>query len=369
MDKDKLLDFIEDHRIAIIGVIVLVVIVSIVVGVSNAKLKKEAREAQEAEELAAYQEQQAEIAKQREEAEANKKVEQPYESYEASLGLNNGDGRINVQPEEEEETSFEGGEVVQLTARYPVDIVKFDWVEVPEKMVDGSSCKDYLASVSKDSFHLGWGTELTEDDFTGGERFLVGTEQNPDDTLYGDLQSVGWLMEHLDMLEPNDAVKFCNLHVIGDLGTSHIALLCSYDWYSAFGLKDTLVVFEDTTGTFDKSLLSDGDIFSTTVFAHNIEKTQVNGQNVIIVQWADYANAEGDEHAGIIDTDSYKSAVDKLLEERQTQSIKEDSTKDESADDVLGKTQKGKESTSDEIKEDAGEDIDEDVETTEENSN
>lgn len=349
MNKDKILDFIEDHRaLVIIGIAVIILIITIV-GIKSISDKRAAQREADEQARIAYGQQQAAAEQARLEAEANKKVEQPYNSYAASLGLNNGDGRVQVQPEEEEEVVeyVDPNEKVQLEARYPVDILKFDWVEVPEKMVDGSSCKGYLASVGTDSFHLGWGTPLTEDDFIGGERFLIGTEQNPNDTLYGDLQSVGWLHEHINLFQPNDAIKFCNLHVIGDIGTGHICLLCSYDWYSAFGLTDTLVVIEDPTGTFDKSLLSDGDIFSTTVFAHNLEATVVNGQRVIVAQWADYVDTKNGESAEIIDADSYKSAVDKALEERQMQNNanKETTETDSSADDVLKKTKRENMST------------------------
>ena len=153
--------------------------------------------------------------------------------------------------------------------------------------MDGSSCKAYQKSVSLNDFGSHWGTSLTEDDFKGGDFYMVGVEQNPDDTLRGDLQSTGWLIDNLDKMNDNDAIKFTNLHVIGDLSQSHVALLCSYDWYSAFGLKDTVVVFEDISNTLNVKDFKDGDIFSATVFRHNIKVVpNVHGQRVIVVQYA-----------------------------------------------------------------------------------
>ena len=114
---------------------------------------------------------------------------------------------------------------------------------------------------------------------------VIGVDQNPKDVEKYDLQSVGWLKDNLKSLDKNTAVKFTNLHIIGSLSNTHVALLCSYDWYSVFGLRDTLVVFEDISGQLNVKDFKEGDIFSATVFAHNIKRVDVNGQSVICVQY------------------------------------------------------------------------------------
>ena len=154
------------------------------------------------------------------------------------------------------------------------------------KNVDGSSYKDYQNRVKLADFGTMWGNSLTEDDFYCEKRILVGVSQNPNDFQRGDLQSVGWLIEHFAEIQPSDCIRFTNLHVIGSLSNDHVALLCSYDWYSAFGIKDTLVVFEDISGTLKTSDFKDGDIFSASVYGHNLKVVKVGGFNVVCAEYA-----------------------------------------------------------------------------------
>ena len=174
----------------------------------------------------------------------------------------------------------------QLEPTYTTQVTIFDWTSVPKRNMDGSSCKKYQEGVKLADFGTQWGTELTEDDFYGGDLYLIGVEQNPEDTIKGNLQSVGWLIRNKDIFQEHDAIKFTNLHVIGSLSETHVALLCSYDWYSAHGLKETLVVFEDISGTLKNEDFKDGDIFSATIYAHNFKVVEdVNGQTVVVVQY------------------------------------------------------------------------------------
>ena len=210
-------------------------------------------------------------------------TENPYKS---EMGLNekkgNADGRINIIVTEE---STEEQHYVQENPTYPVSVEIFDKTDVPKVNMDGSSCKAYFNSVKLDSFGSYWGSSLTDADFYGANRYLVGVDQNPDDAEIGDLQSTGWLIDHLDGMNENDVIKFTNLHTIGSFSDSHVALLCSYDWYSAFGLDDTLVVFEDISGTLKAKKFTDGVIFSAVVYKHNIQVKEVNGKRVICVQY------------------------------------------------------------------------------------
>lgn len=209
----------------------------------------------------------------------------PQSEYQASLGLaaeQNKDSRVElISP-----TPTPTPEPVQTEPTYPVGVNIFGWTAVPDKNLDGSSCKEYLSGVSLVDAGTFWGTHLTEDDFFGGGKYLVGVEQNPDDEERGNLQSVGWLANNLGKMKAEDAVKFTNLHVIGHLSDEHLALLCSYDWYSVHGLDDTLVIFEDISGTLRTEDFKEGDIFSATVFVHNVKvEDNLNGKRVVVVEY------------------------------------------------------------------------------------
>jgi type II secretory pathway pseudopilin PulG len=283
--KDEILDFIEDHRKLCIGIIIAIILIGVLLGVRSSNIKKKA----EAEAKAQAEEAQAELEAQLALAQDVETEEAPKDTYKNSLGLDKDkdkDERIEVDttPETIPEPVY-----VQTTPTYSTTVNIFDHTSVPTKNMDGSSCKAYQSKVTLSDFGSYWGSNLTEEDFYGGDFYMIGVEQNPDDTLKGDLQSTGWLINNIDTLNDNDAIKFTNLHVIGQLSTSHVALLCSYDWYSAFGMDDTLVVFEDISGDLKIGDFSDGDIFSATVFKHNIKvMNNVKGQRVIVVEYATF---------------------------------------------------------------------------------
>lgn len=194
------------------------------------------------------------------------------------------DGRVEVTTEEVTEATTE--EVKPYSEYYETGVKIFDHTDVPAYNMDGSTCSGYYNAVSLSDFGSMWGTSITDKDKYTSKRYLVGVSQNPDDTEKGDLQSTGWLIDHLDGMEKDTAIKFTNLHTIGSLSTSHVALLCSYDWYSAFGLTDTLVLFEDVSGTLNNSDFKAGDIFSCTVWVHNIKVVTVNGKRVVCIEYA-----------------------------------------------------------------------------------
>ena len=209
---------------------------------------------------------------------------QEHSDYTANLGIDTkGDGRVEVK--EQTAQSSQQSNVQQVEATYGDAISVFDFRKVPDKMVDGSSIKDYLKSVSAMDFETGWGKELTKADFKTTKLHLIGTEQDPEDFEKGDLQSVGWLINNLDSFDSSDAVKFTNLHVVGNLSKNPKNVLCCYDWYSAFGIDDTLVMFEDISGTVKNSDLEAGDVFSAVVYKHNMKVQKVNGQNVVLVEY------------------------------------------------------------------------------------
>lgn len=157
---------------------------------------------------------------------------------------------------------------------------------VPDRMDDGSSIKDYYSSVSLSDFGSNWGTALTTEDKLTEDFHMVGVDQNPDDYVKGvQLQSFGWLIENLNTLPSNSAVKFSDLHVVGSLAEDHMAILACYNWYSVWGMKETLMVFEDQSGTLNASDFEPGDVFSAIIYAHNIKVKDVNGQTVVCVQY------------------------------------------------------------------------------------
>lgn len=209
----------------------------------------------------------------------------PESSYTASLGINKdkGDGRVKVtESQKETETEIKKED---STPTYDTAITVFDHTGVPKKNVDGSSYQDYLDDVDFSNFDTSFGGSLTKDDRKSKKRILVGVEQNKDDYVKGDLQSVGWLINNLSSLKADTAIKFTNLHIIENLDDTDVSLFCSYDWYSAYGLKDTMVLLIDNSGTLQASDFKNGDIFSVTVFKHNVKVERINGYNVVVIKY------------------------------------------------------------------------------------
>ena len=214
--------------------------------------------------------------------------EDPDSSYSASLGINKdkGDGRVTITETETEENTEEDTESKE--PNYNTVVTVFDHTGVPKTNVDGSSYKDYLKNVSISDFDTSFGKKLTKKDKETKNRLLVGVEQNKDDYVKGDLQSVGWLINNIDSIDGNTAIKFTNLHIIQNIADDGVALFCSYDWYSAYGLKDTMVLFIDDSDTLSASDFSNGDIFSATVYAHNVKVEKINGYNVVVVKYRSF---------------------------------------------------------------------------------
>lgn len=280
---DNIIDFWEDHRklCIVVGAVVALVIVLLFVRSSNLKKKAEAE---------AQQRLLAEQAAQQAALEQDKVVEkEPEDEYQNRLGLDAdkwSDERVNVKDKDDDEE--ETPPPARRTPRYPVEVNIFANTDIPRRGMDGSDFKGYRDKVKLADFGTFWGSDLTADDFLGNTRYYVGVAEEDYNPL-NDLESVGWLITNLESLSPNDVIQFTNLHVLGSLSSNHVALLCMYDWYSAFGLTDTLVVFEDTSGTLSTSDFHDGDIFSATVFVHNIKVVDdVAGKRVVVCEYELY---------------------------------------------------------------------------------
>lgn len=283
--KDKILDFIEDHRILIIFGIVVVILVCVVFGIRSSNKKKAALA--EAERI---RQEQLALEEQENAIEEVTTVVQPVGEYEASLGLEvdkNRDERVKVDKNKKPVVEQGTEASVQTEPNYDTKVTVFGYQEIPTSGLNANLFQEYLSKVQLSDFSSKFGSGLTENDFFSPQRILVGYEKDraEDDTDMGDLRSVGWLTRNIDNLGDSDAIKFVDLHVVGHLATDHVAMLCTYELYAADHLTDMLVMFEDISGTLSVDSFKSGDIFSATVFKHNMKVEQVNGQTVLVVQY------------------------------------------------------------------------------------
>lgn len=192
--------------------------------------------------------------------------------------------RAEEERKKQEEEAKKAAEAAEPT--YGDDVKIWSSDGVPEIMEDGRSIKQYLAEVSLADFGSKWGSALNNEDKLTEDFYMVGVDQNPDDYVKGvQNQSFGWLIDNLNGLPKNGAIKFTDLNVVGSLASDHVALLCCYNWYSVWGLKETMMVFEDISGTLKPADFKPGDIFSAIAYIHNIKVEKVNGQTVICVQY------------------------------------------------------------------------------------
>lgn len=290
-------DFIKEHKklLIILGVLFIVIVTAFTIRTINLS-KKEEQKAIEAENKKQQEQLQAQAE---EEAEAEEE-ESDISDYQSSLSIKAKEEKAKTEEArkrleekkaekerlEQEEKAKKAAEIAKPTYGSGVKIWEKGKDTVPERMDDGSSIKKYYSSVSLSDFGSMWGSKLTQEDKLTENFYMVGVDQNPDDYVKGvQLQSFGWLIENLGSLPKNSAIKFADLHVVGSLAQDHMAILACYNWYSVWGMKETLMVFEDMSGTLSPSDFQPGDVFSAMIYAHNIKVEQVNGQTVICVQY------------------------------------------------------------------------------------
>lgn len=271
--RDKIIDFIEQHRILswILIILFVVIIVLLLKGCGKEEEVHEPIEEVVSVPTLAPTEAPTEVP-----------TEVPKATYNPNLGLVEDDGRVVIPDATPTPIPTE---VPQIKPMIEPFVRVYDNTSVPEKTMDNRSFKKYLKNAKLKDFGTFWGKDLTENDFIGNAEYMVGVEQEKGYERLGDLQSVGWLHNNLPFLNENDAIRFTNLHVIGSLSDNHVALLCAYDWYSAYGLEDVLVVFEDISGTLSTDTFNEGDIFSAVVFVHNVKSIEVNDERVLCVQY------------------------------------------------------------------------------------
>lgn len=267
---DNILDFIEDNKklVITVGVVLAILVVCLVIRHNNLSKKENVSEPTDIADLVEVPESTEEVL------EIVESTEEP--TFDSYVGI--------WYEEEEEETESIDPDSLKYQELKTLDVYcnVIGHTVVPKKNMDGSSCKAFQKKTSVHDFEMFFGSDLTIDDVTANDYVLVGTESDKD----GDLQSTGWLQANLSNIDGGTPIYFTNLHVIGSLSEERVVLLCSYDWYSAFGLKDTLVLFEDISGTLSTEDYIDGDVISTVVWAKNIRMTNVEGQNIVHVEYA-----------------------------------------------------------------------------------
>lgn len=280
------MDFIKKHKVLfiIIGVVLAIFIVMCCIRAVN--LSKKANEpapevSQTVPETPIEEEQETEQSDYQSSLSIKAKEEES-KKEEAEKRL--AEKRAEEERKKQEEEAKKAAEAAEPT--YGADVKTWSSDGVPEIMEDGRSIKQYLAEVSLADFGSKWGSALSTEDKLTEDFYMVGVDQNPDDYVKGvQNQSFGWLIDNIDGLPKNGAVKFTDLNVVGSFASDHVALLCCYNWYSVWGLKETMMVFEDISGTLKPADFKPGDIFSAIAYVHNIKVEKVNGQTVICVQY------------------------------------------------------------------------------------
>lgn len=273
--------------VIVLGVIVALLIVGIVIRSINMSKKKEA-------------ETQQEVTEQQQVDETTSKSSDSSKSQEFESSLTASAKEEEREKEEVEQRKKEKEEAEEKAAKEEEERLKAEkakptygdalkiWSSdgVPEIMEDGRSIKQYFKETSISDFGSSWGTALDNKDKLTESFYMVGVDQNPDDFVKGvQSQSFGWLISHLGGIDKNSAIKFTDLNVVDSYSSDHVAMLCCYNWYSIWGLKETMMFFEDVSGTLKPSDFSPGTIFSAIIYAHNIKVVDVNGQTVICVQY------------------------------------------------------------------------------------
>lgn len=201
-------------------------------------------------------------------------------TFDSNMGLGTDSEETKVTIPDETEVIIED-DTTQLDS-FDLTFRVYGRTSVPNKLLDGTSCSQYLSKLSSKDI-TNWGSDLTQSDLSSRKRVLVGTSQATDDICKGDLQSVGWLMNNLNSLSDSTCIKFTDLHVVGTIPSNKTILLCMYSWYSVFGMNETLVLFEDCSNSV--SNIADGSTISFSIYKHNARVETIKGQKVIVVRY------------------------------------------------------------------------------------
>lgn len=275
----------------IIGTVVIILIVA-VVGIRSMNAKRKAEEQARVEQEQAQQDAQLPV----EEEEEDEDLQNSYQSNlsikakEEQKRKKEAEKRLEEKREaerkaEEERKAKEHAQKAKPT--YGDAVMVWDSDGVPDRMMDGSSVKKFYSNFKlSDAGESRWGSPLTDADKLTKNFYMIGVDQNEDDYVTGvQLQSFGWYLDNADSIPQDSAIKFTDLNVVGSLADDHLALLCCYNWYSIWGLKDTLMVFEDLSGTLKPEDFAPGKIFSAIAYKHNIKTVNVDGYRIMHVQY------------------------------------------------------------------------------------
>lgn len=297
--RDKLIGFIERHRVLSFIILIFAVIFIILLALRFYNKSKKVDEGANKQEKVAQSQDKATFSDNTTGVTQTPKV--TAEPYLSGLSISaqqkkkqeEDEARRKAELEAQQKKEAEEARLEEAIRNqkptYGDAVICWDTDGVPETMVDGSSLKNYFSSVSYNDFKGNWGSGLSTKDKTTKKLILVGVDQNPNDFIKGySNQSLGWLISNLSKLDDNTCIKFTDLNTIGSLDKGHVALLCSYDWYSAYGLSNTIVYFEDISKSLNPSDFYSGTVFSAYVYKHNIKVKQVNGQNVVCIQYSKF---------------------------------------------------------------------------------
>lgn len=269
--RDIFLDWVERHRKLVIFIIIVSIIFGIMLCIRTYNLSKKENNKQEV-----VEQESSDVV-----------VEQPTETTTIpqptyDISLNN---RLDNETTTKKEPIIEDETLPTPKPNFDVSCKIWKHVNVPDRNDDGSSYKKFLSSISLSDFNVMWGTNLDINDMNSTTKYYVGSIKETDEAKESELKSVSWIFDNLNSFKKSDAIHFTNLYTIGSLSNSHVALLCSYTWHSVFGLDDTLVMFEDISGTLNPADFTEGATFSATVFVHNVKVEKVNGQDILCVQY------------------------------------------------------------------------------------
>jgi sortase (surface protein transpeptidase) len=284
------LKWVKKYKVLVIAIAVICVLFGTVLGIRSHNLQKKA------EVQAQAKAEQVEKEKVKEE-----KQKKEVKSYDPSLGVNSSseskDG-VKISDEVRQEQAKEDAEEEhqaelnsQTTPNYPTELRVYNHISVPEYAIDGTSWMKYANKVSLADFGSMWGSALTHEDVITTSRVVVGTDDvEKGHHIDGESpRSVPEILNNFDSLvKPHTAYTFTDLKAVKSLSDDHTAMLCTYEWYSVYGLKDELVVFEDISGSVPIDTIKAGDTFSFTAYGQNISHKVVNGKNVLLVQYSTF---------------------------------------------------------------------------------
>lgn len=199
---------------------------------------------------------------------------------------------VRKKQEKKDEKARKQAELdAQTEPNYPVELRVWDNITVPEYTKDGRRWDTYADTFSLDDFPSKWGKALDHDDVIASKRLIVGT----DDVEEGHrikgaepistqelFESKGTFKKYI---KKHTAVTFTDLKCVKSLSSDHVALLCTYEWYSVYGFKDEMVIFEDISDTLHVDDIKPGDTFSFTAYGHNISHKTFNGNNILLVEY------------------------------------------------------------------------------------